>query len=65
MPTTSRVIIVSEEELQDLIVTAVSRVGLSRSEELKWQEKLHDPKEPHFLGYSEDGMCLYEIRFSL
>lgn len=59
------VIVVSEEDLQDLIVTAVSRVGLSKTEELKWRDRLHDTKEPHFLGYSEDGLCLYEIRFSL
>lgn len=59
------VIVVTVEELESLICTARDRDGLGRFEEAIWTRKLEEAKEPHFLGYSEGGMCLYEIRFSL
>jgi hypothetical protein len=59
------VIVVTEQELQDLIQSAQKCDGLSRRESVYWDGKLKESKEPNFLGYSEDGMCLYEIRFGL
>jgi hypothetical protein len=59
------VIIVTLEELESLVHAAVDRDGLTRADEIKWNKKLDESKEPNFLGYSEDGMCLYELRFTL
>jgi hypothetical protein len=53
------VIIVTVEELESLVHTARDREGLSRNEEVKWNRRIDNSREPNFLGYTQDGMALY------
>lgn len=59
------VIVVTVEELESLVDDARNASGLSRRDTIKWNKKLEQAEEPTFLGMSDDGMAIYELRFTL
>lgn len=60
------VIVVTEEELIDLVFYPPHKDKWYRDiEEAKWKERLEQSKEPIYLGKSEDGLAIYELKFTL
>lgn len=59
------VIVVTEEELVELLLPPHKDKWYRDMYEANWKERLAQGKEPTLLGYAEDGSALYELQFTL
>lgn len=61
----ANVIVVTEEELQELLLPPHKDKWYRDIEEARWKERLEEAKEPILIGYTEDGMALYQLHFTM
>lgn len=61
----SNVIVVTEEELDDLVSAARHKTGMVDEVFTGWLHRINEAREPIFLGRAEDGMAVYQLQFTL